>query len=94
MAVMRSSLPMSYETLINVIGSYPKDQITVDFVKNKLRDKWRRRQKCYDFQSGPCWDIQYPAVVPMTQPDVIVNSRGVSVPLIELMYKCSALVTS
>ena len=52
-AVMLSRLPMSYGTLINVIESYPKDQITVDFVKNKLRDEWRRRQECYDFQSGP-----------------------------------------
>ena len=34
-----------------------------------------------------CWDIQCPSVIPMTQPDVAVNSREVSAPLIELMYK-------
>lgn len=52
-AVMLSSLPMSYGTLINVIEGYPKEQITVDFVKSKLRDEWRRRQECQEFQSGP-----------------------------------------
>ncbi|EDS40848.1 peptidase [Culex quinquefasciatus] len=52
-AVILSSLPMSYGTLINVIEGYPREQITVDFVKSKLRDEWRRRQECQEFQSGP-----------------------------------------
>lgn len=40
-AVMLSRLSMSYGTLINVIKSYPKDQIMADLVKNKLRDEWQ-----------------------------------------------------
>lgn len=38
MALILSSLPMSYGSLINVIESRPEAEVTVEFVKSKLRE--------------------------------------------------------
>lgn len=46
MALILSSLPMSYGSLINVIESKPEDEVTVELIKSKLREEWRRRQVC------------------------------------------------
>lgn len=45
-ALILSSLPPSYGSLINVIENKPEEDLTVDFVKSKLRSEFRRRQEC------------------------------------------------
>lgn len=46
MALILSSFPPSYGSLINVIENKPENELTVDFVKSKLRDEWRRHMEC------------------------------------------------
>jgi hypothetical protein len=44
-AMILSSLPASYDGLITALESRPETDLTLDYVKNKLIDEWKRRSE-------------------------------------------------
>ncbi|XP_065089133.1 uncharacterized protein LOC135710474 [Ochlerotatus camptorhynchus] len=52
-AILFSSLPEEYETLVTALEARPENDLTLDMVKSKLIDEWQKKKQRNDDSDNP-----------------------------------------